>query len=94
MVDHKNIIQLKDYFDEDKALCLVLELATGGDIVEKVLNILLSPSGEKKENSTWQNLVAFQLSRPKNIIFFSGSGPHDPFHSPRKRRYTKLGTVL
>lgn len=36
MVDHKNIIQLKDYFDEQKALCLVLELATGGDIVERV----------------------------------------------------------
>ena len=36
MVDHKNIIQLKDYFDEEKALCLVLELAAGGDIVEKV----------------------------------------------------------
>ena len=36
MVDHKNIIQLKDYFDEDRALCLVLELAHGGDIVEKV----------------------------------------------------------
>ena len=29
MVDHKNIIQLKDYFDEEKALCLVLELAAG-----------------------------------------------------------------
>ncbi len=36
MLNHKNIIQLKDYFDEEKALCLVLELATGGDIVEKV----------------------------------------------------------
>ena len=36
MVDHKNIIQLKDYFDEEKALCLVLELAAGGDIVERV----------------------------------------------------------
>ena len=36
MVDHKHIIQLKDYFDEEKALCLVLELATGGDIVERV----------------------------------------------------------
>ena len=36
MVDHKNIIQLKDYFDEEKALCLILELANGGDIVEKV----------------------------------------------------------
>lgn len=39
MVDHKNIIQLKDYFDEEKALCLVLELATGGDIVEKVSSV-------------------------------------------------------
>jgi hypothetical protein len=38
MLDHKNIIQLKDYFDEDKALCLVLELAAGGDIVEKVVS--------------------------------------------------------
>ena len=38
MLNHKNIIQLKDYFDEEKALCLVLELATGGDIVEKVSN--------------------------------------------------------
>ena len=28
MLNHKNIIQLKDYFDEEKALCLVLELAT------------------------------------------------------------------
>lgn len=39
MLNHKNIIQLKDYFDEEKALCLVLELATGGDIVEKVNSV-------------------------------------------------------
>jgi len=36
MVDHKHIIQLRDFFDEEKALCLVLELATGGNFVERI----------------------------------------------------------
>ncbi len=58
MVDHKNIIQLKDYFDEEKALCLVLELATGGDIVEKVSFRLL----------TAHIFVGFLLRRMRNIL--------------------------
>ena len=42
-VEHRNVVQIRDVFDEGPSLVLVLELVTGGDLARRARSAALSP---------------------------------------------------
>jgi len=84
IAQHTNIVPLQEHFDLENALCLVLELEQGGDLVQHLLNSsdAYTEDSARKLLAQILDVVAFLHSKniihksllPENILFASKDG--------------------
>jgi NIMA (never in mitosis gene a)-related kinase len=58
-IDHPNVISYKEAFYEDKSstLCIVMEMADGGDLLNKIERIRTGKEGRIVEKTAWSILI-------------------------------------
>lgn len=58
-IQHPNVISYKESFFEDKSstLCIVMEYADGGDLLEKITSIKSGKSNRLSEKTVWSILI-------------------------------------
>jgi serine/threonine protein kinase len=66
-LDHANIIKMIDWFEDDEHIYIIMELATGGDLFDKIVNT--GRLSEKYTTSTFsQILLAVNYIHNKGIV--------------------------
>ena len=48
-VDHPNIVRIIETFEEDDYWCIVMELMTGGDLFDKIIDTFVFTEDEVRE---------------------------------------------
>jgi len=67
-VQHKNVVPLKEHFDLDNALCLVLELQEGGDLIPSLVSSSKNYTEASARILVRQILESLEYLHSKNII--------------------------